>query len=436
MGFQQGLSGLSASSKSLEVIGNNVANANTYGAKSSRAEFADTYAATLGGGGLAKPGFGVRVAAISQQFSQGNLTATSNPLDVAINGDGFFMVQRWDPIEGTETLRSAGERLYTRNGQFKFDADGYVVNNEGNRLLGVDTKPLRVNLSGGGARATNEIAMELNLDAGKAVDTDFGPPDVTTGAVPYPPLPNTYSFSTAQTLYDESGEPVSLEYYFNKISADAWDIHVAADGNYLTPGVASYTVTFDPSGRGPTSIVDSNANTYPDAAAIPPTDLNTIPLPTIPGNNTLSAIGGVKLNLSGLTQFASISTVEKLTQNGYPKGDFSSFQIDPSGSILVRFTNGITESGGQIGLARFTNSLGLQPVGGNQWRETEAAGEAVVDKPGSGRFGLLQGGALEDSNVDLTAELVNMIVAQRSYQANAQTIKTEDQVLQTLVNLR
>ncbi|MFY9810783.1 flagellar hook protein FlgE [Aquabacterium sp.] len=423
MGFQQGLSGLNSSSKSLEVIGNNVANANTYGAKSSRAEFADMYAASLGGSGTNKVGIGVRVAAVAQQFTQGNLTTTSNPLDIAINGDGFFMVQRWDPVNGTENLQAAGERLYSRNGQFKVDSSGYIVNNEGHKVLSNDSNPIKLNLTGGAAQATTRITADLNLNATDGTDNPFD-------ATQYPPVSGTFSFATTQTLYDGSGEAVPMEYYFRKSNVDQWEVYSAVGGSYLNAGNPAFTVDFDPSTSLPTQITDSAGTTSSGVG------LASVALPTIPADGTRSAISGVTVDFSSITQYAGSSTINELTQTGYPKGDFSSFQIDSNGAVLVRYTNGVTEVGGQLGLARFTNSQGLQPVGGNEWKDTSASGAPLVDKPGSGRFGLLQGGALEESNVDLTGELVNMIVAQRAYQANAQTIKTEDQVLQTLVNLR
>lgn len=423
MGFQQGLSGLNSSSKSLEVIGNNVANANTYGAKSSRAEFADMYAASLGGSGTNKVGIGVRVAAVAQQFTQGNLTTTSNPLDIAINGDGFFMVQRWDPVNGTENLQAAGERLYSRNGQFKVDSSGYIVNNEGHKVLSNDSNPIKLNLTGGAAQATTRITADLNLNATDGTDNPFD-------ATQYPPVSGTFSFATTQTLYDGSGEAVPMEYYFRKSNVDQWEVYSAVGGSYLNAGNPSFTVDFDPSTSLPTQITDSAGNIATGVG------MASVALPTIPASGTRSAIAGITVDFSSITQYAGSSTINELAQTGYPKGDFSSFQIDSNGVVLVRYTNGVTEVGGQLGLARFTNSQGLQPVGGNEWKDTSASGAPLIDKPGSGRFGLLQGGALEESNVDLTGELVNMIVAQRAYQANAQTIKTEDQVLQTLVNLR
>jgi len=303
------------------------------------------------------------------------------------------------------------------------DSYGYIVNNEGHKVLSQDSQPIKLNLTGGAAQATSRITADLNLNAAEATDTAF---DATV----YPPTAGTYSFATTQTLYDASGEAVPLEYYFRKSGVDQWQVFTAVDGTYLNGGNASFTVNFDPATSQPLNIVNSAGATLTGVS------LASVGLPTIPASGTRSAIAGVLVDFSGITQYAGSSTINELTQSGYPKGDFSSFQIDSNGAVLVRYTNGVTEVGGQIGLARFTNSQGLQPVGGNEWKDTSASGAPLVDKPGSGRFGLLQGGALEESNVDLTGELVNMIVAQRAYQANAQTIKTEDQVLQTLVNLR
>jgi flagellar hook protein FlgE len=437
MGFQQGLSGLSVSARNLEVIGNNVANANTFGAKASRAEFADVYAKALNGAGSSQAGIGARVAAVAQQFTQGNITTTENPLDLAVNGDGFFKVQRWDENPLTGELFKNGPELYTRNGQFKLDKQGYLVNNEGHRLLGQmpgstgDGDPLKLGLSGGSAQPTSIITAKFNLNASEPVPAAsapiFNPTDTTT-----------YGFSTTQTVYDESGETVPLQYYFRKTATDEWNVYVAANGQMLNSDYSvqppTYnqvaTVTFPSSGKAPTRVVDYNGVDTGD---------NKFTLPTIAAglsSTTQSEIAGVRVDFSNFTQYAGKSAVNDLYQNGYAKGDFSSFSVDSSGAILVRYTNGQTVNEGQLYLARFNNPQGLQPEGGNEWSVTAASGAAQTGIPGSGKLGLLQGGALEESNVDLTGELVSMIVAQRMYQANAQTIKAEDQVLQTLVNLR
>ena len=419
MGFQQGLSGLNASSKSLEVIGNNIANANTYGAKSSRAEFADVYANAIGGTRNAI-GIGVSVAAVAQQFTQGNITGTDNPLDVAINGGGFFQVH--DP---------SGAMTYSRNGQFKVDNAGFIVNNQGSHLMGFPADAtgtiipgtataLQMPTAGITPQVTTGIQMEMNLDsrAGVTLPTAGAPIDFAD--------PSTYNNATSQTVYDVKGQEVALTYYFQKTGTDTWNVYVAANGTPLaTSGgnpAPSTTITFPTNGGTPTAPAGTVALDIPSVS-------NAVGAVTVP-------ITGVALDLSGATQYGAQFGVTDLQQDGYSAGQLIGAQIDANGVISARYSNGETRPAGQLELATFRNPQGLQPMGGNVWARTYAAGEPIVGKPGEGNLGVLKSGALEESNVDMTAELVNMITAQRVYQANAQTIKTQDQVLQTLVNLR
>jgi flagellar hook protein FlgE len=419
MGFQQGLSGLNASSKSLEVIGNNIANANTYGAKSSRAEFADVYANAIGGTRNAI-GIGVSVAAVAQQFTQGNITGTDNPLDVAINGGGFFQVR--DP---------SGAMTYSRNGQFKVDNAGFIVNNQGSHLMGFPADAtgtiipgtataLQMPTAGITPQVTTGIQMEMNLDsrAGVTLPTAGAPIDFAD--------PSTYNNATSQTVYDVKGQEVALTYYFQKTGTDTWNVYVAANGTPLaTAGgnpAPSTTITFPSNGGTPTAPAGTVALDIPSVS-------NAVGAVTVP-------ISGVALDLSGATQYGASFGVTDLQQDGYSAGQLIGAQIDANGVISARYSNGETRPAGQLELATFRNPQGLQPMGGNAWVVTAASGGPIVGTPGSGNLGVLQAGALEESNVDLTAELVNMIVAQRSYQANAQTIKTQDQILQAIVNLR
>jgi len=419
MGFQQGLSGLNASSKSLEVIGNNIANANTYGAKSSRAEFADVYANAIGGTRNAI-GIGVSVAAVAQQFTQGNITGTDNPLDVAINGGGFFQVR--DP---------SGAMTYSRNGQFKVDNAGFIVNNQGSHLMGFPADAtgtiipgtataLQMPTAGITPQVTTGIQMEMNLDsrAGVTLPTAGAPIDFAD--------PSTYNNATSQTVYDVKGQEVALTYYFQKTGTDTWNVYVAANGTPLaTSGgnpAPSTTITFPTNGGTPTAPAGTVALDIPSVS-------NAVGAVTVP-------ITGVALDLSGATQYGAQFGVTDLQQDGYSAGQLLGAQIDANGVISARYSNGETRPAGQLELATFRNPQGLQPMGGNAWVVTAASGGPIVGTPGSGNLGVLQAGALEESNVDLTAELVNMIVAQRSYQANAQTIKTQDQILQAIVNLR
>ncbi len=447
MGFQQGLSGLNVSSRNLEVIGNNVANSGTYGAKSSRAEFADMYAAALTGAGSGNVGIGATVAAVSQQFTQGNITTTDSPMDMAINGNGFFQV-----TDGTKPT------MYTRNGQFKVDRTGYIVNNQGHKLLGYQANlqgtivagaatPLQLPTSGIAPAQTDEITLEMNFDSRQAVPTQT-PVDFTD--------PRTYNFSTSQTLYDTKGQAISLNYYFVKTSADNWDMYSTANGTPLlddggSPAQAMRvaSMTFPASGGTATNTTGLNTpgdpgtiTTYDNSGSATSTVSNgifalpTIPAATLTGGALTQPIAGITIDMGQSTSYGAAFSVTNLAQTGYAPGQLSSISIDPTGVIMARYSNGQSKPAGQVELATFRNPQGLQAQGGNEWSSTFGSGDPIVGTPGSGNLGNLQSGALEESNVDLTGELVNMMVAQRAYQANAQTIKTEDQVLQTLVNMR
>lgn len=427
MSFQQGLSGLNAASRNLEVIGNNVANANTFGAKSSRAEFSDIYAAAMNGAGTNQIGIGVNLASVSQQFTQGNITTTDNPMDLAINGAGFFEVSDGqNPIE------------YTRNGQFKVDRDGFIVNNQQQRLMGYaadgtgiiqpgQAVALQLPTAGIDPQATSTIKLEFNLDARQAVTA----PSAAAIAAGTPQVvlsdPSTYNNATSLTVYDAKGQDVALTYYFQKAATDQWNVYVTANGTPVATDASGNpvpltTIQFPPNGGTPT-------------APAGPITLDIPASTNAQGAQTL-AISGVQLNLTGATQYGSQFSVTDQAQNGYAPGQLSGISIESNGVVTARYSNGQSKPAGQIEIATFRNPQGLQPVGGNNWARTFASGDPIVGTPGGGNLGVLQAGALEESNVDLTAELVNMITAQRVYQANAQTIKTQDTVMQTLVNLR
>jgi flagellar hook protein FlgE len=417
MSFQQGLSGLNAASKNLEVIGNNVANANTVGAKASRAEFGDMYAAAVNGAGI---GIGVNLQAVTQQFTQGNITTTSSPLDLAINGSGFFEVSN-----GNQTL-------YTRNGQFQADKDGFLVSNAGLKLVGYPAAkdgtiqpgaavPLQLPTAGVDPNVTANIAIEMNLDARKATTLPAATPQVNFSDA------KTYNDATSVTVFDAKGQDVALTYYFQKSATDTWNVYATANGTSLNVDGAGNplpvtTINFPPNGGTPTAPVGTVAINIPSTT-------NAAGATTLP-------ITGVALDLAGATQFGSTFGVTSMVQDGYAAGQLTSVSIEKSGIVMATYSNGQTKPAGQLELAIFRNPQGLTPLGGNLWARSFASGDPTVGTPTSGNIGSLQAGALEESNVDLTGELVNMITAQRVYQANAQTIKTQDQVLQTLVNLR
>jgi flagellar hook protein FlgE len=406
MSFQQGLSGLNAAARNLDVIGHNVANANTVGAKASRAEFADVYATSLyGAGGSAFNGIGVSVADVTQQFTQGDITTTNSSLDMAINGRGFFRIS------------SNGELTYTRNGQFQLDKNGYIVNAQGGRLTGYPADanglvnagvPGELQLQTGDItpRASDTGTVTVNVDA--AASTPTGAFDLTDAT--------SYNGATSLAVYDSQGAEHTLAVYFRKAADNTWDVYGAANGAQIGTDPLG-TFSFGADGRlAPTSATSVTADVPISAGA----------------GGTLS----VELDLSRMTQFGASFSVSELSQNGYAAGRLSGFSVGSDGTVLARYTNGQTLAQGRVVLVNFTNPQGLASLGGNQWAETADSGVPMAGSPGAGSLGVIQSGALEQSNVDLTAELVNMITAQRLYQANAQTIRTQDQIMQTIVNLR
>ena len=420
MSFQQGLSGLNASSKNLEVIGNNIANSNTFGSKVARGEFSDVYASALNGSGASSVGIGTTLAAVTQQFTQGNITSTGNSMDLAINGAGFFQV--------SDGLNPA---LYSRNGQFKVDREGYIVNNDALRLMGYaadgtgvvqpgNANPLQLPSAGINPQPTSENEIEMNLDSRVGTTAPTAGPAIDFSDA------STYNNATSLAVYDAKGQDVALTYYFQKAGTDSWNVFITANGTPVNGTSAAplptTTITFPANGGAPTAPVG------PVLISIPATT-NGAGAQTLP-------MTGVALDLDGATQYGAGFGVTNLSQNGYAPGQLTGISIESNGIVMARYSNGQTKPAGQIELATFRNPQGLQPRGGNVWARSYASGDPIIGVAGEGNLGVLKSGALEESNVDLTAELVSMITAQRIYQANAQTIKTQDEVLQTLVNLR
>jgi flagellar hook protein FlgE len=553
MGFAQGLSGLNASAKQLDVIGNNIANTSTVGFKVSQAQFADVFASSLTGAGGLQIGIGTKVAAAVQQFTQGNITITNNSLDLAINGKGFFR------------LSDAGSVTYSRNGQFQMDKDGYIVNNSGLHVTGyladaagniVPSNPtdLQISTADVPPNTTSASLAKMNLDSrvNPPTTASFSPSD-----------PTSYNYSTSETVFDTLGNSHVFSLYFVKTAtvpagggaewvahanvdnapltvaslatvlaqvqavdtggaagldtvntaagvAGNWSAGVpatvttarttltsaiasadAADAALVAAGAAATRAQIDSAAAAttaasnamaalnaaivavhvPASVANAallalSAAAVPAAATaattanVPAATLNqslldfntsgqlttTMPLTiSVDLDSVASAFGLVNssasplnftLDFTGTNQFGANFGVSTLSQDGYTSGRLSGFGLSNDGIVLGRYTNGQSNQLAQLVLANFANAQGLSPLGDNQWSETAASGQPVLGVPGSSSLGLLQSSAVEDSNVDLTAELVNMITAQRVYQANAQTIKTQDQVLQTLVNLR
>ena len=419
MSFQQALSGLNASSKSLDVIGNNIANANTVGSKTSRAEFGAMVAGSSTGGSNTSAGLGVEVSSITQEFTQGNLSITGNNLDIAINGLGFFQVQ----LEN-------GSNAYSRNGQFKLDKSGYVVSNTGAKVMGLATDVAGVKTSSTPsplmlpnampipAQATTLVNASFNLNASESLNWN--------SAANNPPL-NKYG--TSLNVYDSQGNPVPLKLAFVKKGVDEWEVRNANLATGALPSTAALITTLRFKADGS---LDAATPYVPATLTIPA----VVPNGTTPDAQINQEIKDLKIDFSKVTQYATAFAVSNLTQNGYTSGSLTGVTINEQGLIKTNYSNGQTQFNGMISLANFKNPQGLEPVGGNNWKESFASGQPTTGQPGTGQFGTTRSGALEDSNVDLTAELVDMMTTQRAYQANAQTIKTQDQVMQTLINMR
>jgi flagellar hook protein FlgE len=412
MGYQQGLSGLAASANDLDVIGNNIANANTTGFKQSTAQFADVYANTIATSVGNQIGLGASLATVQQDFAQGTINTTGQALDVAINGNGFFQMSH----NGTVT--------YSRNGVFQLDKNGYITDASGNELMGyaasstgvvntAQTVALQVPTTNIAPLATKNITAQLNLNAQSTTPTTttFSATDSTS-----------YTYSTSVTAYDTLGGTEQVNMYFVKdATSGQWDVYAGQTGSVSKLGTAQFSSAGALQSITATAPATTNGTTSL-SFSITPTDGSTTPQ-------------ALTLDLSGTTQYGSANGVNNLAQDGYASGTLSNFSIGSDGTITGNYSNGQTMALGQIVLANFNNPNGLLNLGGNQFQETTASGVAQVSTPGSTNHGTLTGGALEASNVDLTNQLVDLITAQRNYQANAQTIKTQQTVDQTLLQM-
>jgi flagellar hook protein FlgE len=405
MTFRLALSGLNAAQADLGVTANNIANSSTNGFKRSRVEFSELFAVSPQGVSSLAAGNGTRVADISQQFSQGSIDFTDNNLDLAISGPGFF------------TLSDGGATAYTRAGAFKTDSTGYVVNAQGQRLQvfpaitggGFNTGSmgdLRLVTSESAPSATTQVEMLMNLPSDAAAPTNpiFDPAD-----------PSSFNRATSLTVYDSLGAAHTGTMYFVKqATAGDWSARFYIDGTAVGGAQA---LSFNNVGQMVTPATGQIA--FP--AYLPATG---------------AAAMSVTFDFNGATQYGSNFSVSNITQDGYTTGRLIGMDIDKSGVVQARFTNGRSLMLGQVALSNFSNSGGLQQLADTNWAETFTSGQALRGQAGNSGFGLIQSGALEASNVDLTAQLVNMITAQRNFQANAQMISTSDQITQTIINIR
>ncbi|MCE0799722.1 flagellar hook protein FlgE [Buttiauxella sp. A2-C1_F] len=402
MAFSQAVSGLNAAATNLDVIGNNIANSATYGFKSGSVSFADMFAGS-------KVGLGVKVAGITQDFGDGTTTNTGRGLDVAISQNGFFRM-----------VDTNGSVYYSRNGQFKLDQNRNLVNMQGMQLTGYPATGTPPTIQEGAnpvglsipntlmaAKITTTASMQINLNSTDKVPANakFDPADS-----------ESYNKKGSITVYDSQGNSHDMNVFFVKSStANTWDVYTQDSSVAGSPIQKGTSLEFSSSGV----LTKGTASDFKTEAINGAT----------PATFNLSFLNSMQQNTGS-------NNIVAANQNGYKPGDLVSYQINEDGTVVGNYSNEQNQLLGQIVLSNFANPEGLSSEGNNVWAATNASGVALLGTAGSGNFGTLTNGALEASNVDLSKELVNMIVAQRNYQSNAQTIKTQDQILNTLVNLR
>lgn len=487
MSFNIALSGLKAAQKDLDVTANNISNVNTYGFKESRAEFADVYSSSIFSNSKTANGEGVLVNDVAQQFNQGSLLFTSNSLDMAISGGGFFAMTN---------DRLSRDITYTRSGAFKLDAENYIVNSNGNYLQGFPvnsdgstssvslstTTPIQIPDTAGAPSQTRRLDMEFNLNSSETVKDplQFDPSDT-----------NTFSFSTSTVIYDSLGNSRIASVYFVKANNPA-TVQTAAGGTAAATdgfvgGLAAVpvaqqnngntwimyaTVTNEAGATLPVDLQDTRAGgtgvgfestkgqrgmllQFDSAGAVVPatfpvptterlgtTATLTPPVPAAPFNGAGAITNGASpdqtfsINMSNLSQFSASSEITAFKQDGRTVGRLTGVTIGTDGLIEAKYSNGDSVPVRKVMLARFANEQGLTQVGNTSWTQSQESGQALAGEADSGTFGQIRSGTLEQSNTNLTTELVDLITAQRNYQANSRALEVNSTITQTIIQLR
>jgi len=449
MSFNIALSGLAAAQKDLDSTANNIANVNTSGFKESRAEFADVYAGSIFTSSRTKVGDGASTSMIAQQFSQGSLKFTNNSLDIAISGDGFFAM--------TPDL-AARDMSFTRAGAFKLSKENFIVDNNGNYLQGyaVDptsgsttsvslstTQPIQIPSTAGAPRSTSNVYMTMNLDSRVVVPTAvFNPTDKAT-----------FNSSTSTTIYDSLGEPHILTLYFRKTGAatdNDWLVYGQLDNNNATPPTTTGAVT---AGVGHVFQLPAGAKLDFDSSGKPIGTLPNLQLPAGAGTglndptlpylkNGATFISPVTVlfrdesNTKLPTQYASKFEVGSLSQDGTTVGRLTGIDIDAAGRVMASYSNGNQTYLSQITMVKFANPQGLTQVGNTSWKASLRSGDPLAGEANTGTYGSINSSALEQSNVNLTNELVDLIAAQRNFQANSRALEVNSTLQQTVLQIR
>ncbi|MEW6989326.1 flagellar hook protein FlgE [Colwelliaceae bacterium 6441] len=449
MSFNIALSGLNAAQKDLDVTSNNIANVSTVGFKESRAEFVDVYAASLLAAGKTKVGDGVLTSDVAQQFSQGSIQFTNNALDLAITGNGFFAV-----VPDIDSL----EFSYTRAGQFKLNNDNFIVNSAGEHLLGFPvnpdgssssvslstSEPIRIPTASGAPAKTSEVDIRMNLPAGAPVITGSpGNFDLTD--------PLTFNHSTSVTVFDSLGDSHIMTYYFIKEApvagppaSNPWVVTAAIDNQRIDlvdpanaatginmNGFDGARLNFSPGGDFISQVPAAGFQTAQLGAAILTNGSDSSQQIVVDFN--LDTAGP---NPNEPTQFASNFEVTSLEQDGLPVGRLTGLDIGPDGLVMATYSNGTSQPLSRVALVNFANNQGLTQVGNTNWKESILSGEGLAGEAGEGTYGTINSSALESSNVNLTSELIDLISAQRNFQANSRSLEVDNQLNQTILQIR
>ncbi|RTE86162.1 MULTISPECIES: flagellar hook protein FlgE [Gammaproteobacteria] len=443
MSFNIALSGMAASQKDLDVTANNIANVKTTGFKQSRAEFADVYASSIFSNNRTKAGDGALTSQVAQQFAQGTLNFTENALDMAIKGNGFF---------ATSPSITSQDLSYTRAGNFKLNPNNFIVDNEGNFLqtfpvdrrsgdttsVAVSTmQPVRIPDVAGAPSETSNIYTAMNVDARVTPIVETAP-----GASNFDPsVPSTYHSSTSTTVYDSLGESHIVNMYFVKRDPNTWDVYATFDGQQVDLNTPDPSATSAAGNVGTRITFDASGNPVitPPAVSFPPVDFDMTPALLANGADTSQNIQINFQNETGTTvpsQYASNFEVTSLDQDGTTVGRLTSVEVDASGQIAAAYSNGDTQFLGRVALVNFANEQGLEQIGSTKWRETLDSGTAIAGEANSGVYGAIESSALENSNVNLTQELVDMIIAQKNFQANSRALEVNSQLQQTVLQVR
>ncbi|EOX4468912.1 flagellar hook protein FlgE [Vibrio sp. 2026] len=432
------LSGLSAAQLDLNTTSNNIANANTYGFKESRAEFADVYSNSLFTNAKTTPGGGAQASQVAQQFHEGSSIYTNNPMDLRVSGTGFFAVAK-------ERLTPQQNEL-TRNGAFHLNKENYMVTANDEFLLGYqvdpssgevssyEPQPINIPAEFGKPKQTANIEVGVNLPAnGDLKDPtqfDFSDPD-------------TYNRSTSSTIYDSMGQSYKLTTYYLKdqTQPNTWNtyytvtdkegekpLNVAAGDAQTPTGHVGHTMKFNNDG----TLASLNNGQPITSVALGDPTTNTTPVDM----NGADPAQTLNFGLGSATQFAAPFELTKFDEDGATTGFLTKVDFDENGSVLGTYSNGENVTLGRVALVRVPNEQGLDKKGGTQWDSTQFSGDKIWGESNKGSFGTINNGMLEQSNIDMTQELVDLISAQRNFQANSRSLEVHNQLQQNILQIR